>query len=50
MFFDNPFDFNGDGEMSLWEQDIEYGAFRSVMDDDTLELEEDFDDFEEEDL
>ena len=45
MFFGNPFDFNGDGEMSLWEQDMEYSAFCSVMEDEFVELDE----FDEED-
>lgn len=45
MFFDNPYDFNGDGEMSLWEQDMECATFRSVMGDDFDE----FDEFDEED-
>ncbi len=40
MFFDNPFDFNGDDVMSLWEQDMEYAAFRSVMEDDFDESDE----------
>ncbi len=47
MFFDGLFDFNDNGSMDLWEQDLEYAAYNSTMEDDDLEMDDDYDEFDE---